>query len=40
MLTREEVMQLLDKLSELEKQQKAFDAMRRAKSRANTKRDW
>jgi len=39
-LTREEVMQLLDKLSDLEKQQKALEALRRAKSRANTKRDW
>ena len=39
-LTREEVMQLLDKLGELEKQQKALEAMKRAKSRAKTKRDW
>jgi Ca-activated chloride channel family protein len=39
-LTREEVMQLLDKLAELEKQQKAIDAALRAKRRAAKKRDW
>jgi Ca-activated chloride channel family protein len=39
-LTREEVMQLLDKLAELEKQQKALDAALRARKRAAAKRDW
>jgi Ca-activated chloride channel family protein len=39
-LTREEVMQLLDKLAELEKQQKALQAALRARQQARTKRDW
>jgi Ca-activated chloride channel family protein len=39
-LTREEVMQLLDKLAELEKRQRALDAASRARSRARTARDW
>jgi hypothetical protein len=39
-LTREQVMQLLDKLAELEKQQKALEAALRAKRRAAAKRDW
>lgn len=39
-LTREEVMQLLDKLAELEEKQKAFEAALRARARAKTKRDW
>jgi len=38
-LTREEVMQLLDRLGELEKQQKALEAALRAK-RNKAKRDW
>jgi len=38
-LTREEVMQLLDKLAELEKRQKALEAALRAKRRS-AKRDW
>ena len=38
--TREQVMQLLDKLAELEKQQKALEAALRAKRRAAAKRDW
>jgi Ca-activated chloride channel family protein len=38
-LTREEVMQLLDQLAELEKQQKALEAQLRAK-RSKAKRDW
>lgn len=38
-LTREEVMQLLDRLAELEKQQKALEAQLRAK-RSKAKRDW
>jgi len=38
-LTREEVMQLLDRLGELEKQQKALEAALRAK-RNKTRRDW
>jgi Ca-activated chloride channel homolog len=39
-LTREQVMQLLDKLSDLEKQQKALEAALRARKRAAAKRDW
>jgi Ca-activated chloride channel family protein len=39
-LTREEVMQLLDKLAELEAQQRALEAALRARTRAATKRDW
>jgi Ca-activated chloride channel family protein len=39
-LTREEVMQLLDKLAELEEKQKAFEAAVRARQRAKMKRDW
>lgn len=39
-LTREQVMQLLDKLADLEKQQKALEAALRAKRRAAAKRDW
>lgn len=39
-LTREEVMQLLDKLSQLEKQQKALQSALRARQQKKTKRDW
>ncbi|HEX6885563.1 MAG TPA: VWA domain-containing protein [Planctomycetota bacterium] len=39
-LTREEVMRLLDKLAELEEKQKALEAALRARQRAKTKRDW
>ena len=40
LLTREEVLQLLDKLADLEKQQKALEAALRAKRRPPVKRDW
>lgn len=40
MLTREEVMRLLDKLGDLEKQQKALEALLRARRRSATQRDW
>jgi len=39
-LTREEVMQLLDKLADLEKKQKALEAALHARRRAQAKRDW
>jgi len=39
-LTREQVMQLLDKLAELEKKQQALQAALRARKRAAAKRDW
>lgn len=40
LLTREEVMQLLDKLAELEKEQQALEAALRGKRRGNVKKDW
>ncbi len=39
-LTREEVMQLLDKLGQLEKQQKALEGALRARQQKKTRRDW
>jgi len=40
LLTREEVMQLLDRLAELEREHQALEAAGRAKRRASVKRDW
>jgi Ca-activated chloride channel family protein len=40
LLTREEVMQLLDRLAELEKEQQALEAALRGKRRGTVKKDW